>query len=311
MFIYNINFYEGEGTLCNTEIKHIFGIIPDKKFFFTDNCIDVNRSPFVKSCLKIILAANSYEEMIIKIHDNNIYYDGFKVKHLDYAHHTEYKIKREIESSIGFVIGGFANIHKPDITLGITNINEKWYLGEYTLNEGQWHHHNNKPHQYSNALPTLIARALVNIAVGTNMECNVVDPCCGSGTVIIEALSMGIKITGYDNNFKMVQGAKRNLEFFGYNDVIHESNICSVDEHFDISIIDLPYNLFSETTEANQIKIIKNAARISDKMLLVTTVDMDSYIIEAGFSIIEKSYVDKGCKFRRLITLCEIIPEIN
>jgi tRNA (guanine10-N2)-dimethyltransferase len=311
LFIYNINYYEGEETLCNTEIKYIFGIIPDKKYFFIDDYTDVNRSPFVKSCLKIILTADSLEEMISKIYANNIYYDKFKIRHLDYTNHTDYKTKRQIESEIGYVINGLAKIHNPNITLGITNIDDKWYLGEYSLNEGLWHLHNSKPHQYSNALPTLIAKALVNIAVGTNLKCTVVDPCCGSGTVVIEALSMGIYITGYDNNSKMVEGAKRNLEFFGYEDVIHESDICNIDKHFDISIIDLPYNLFSATTEANQIKIIKNAARISDKMLLVTTVDMDSYIREAGFSIIDRSYVDKGYKFRRLITLCEIIPKVN
>ena len=41
-----------------------------------------------------------------------------------------------------------------------------------------------------------MARALVNIAMKDNEEGTLIDPCCGVGTVVIEALDLGIKVKG-------------------------------------------------------------------------------------------------------------------
>jgi tRNA G10 N-methylase Trm11 len=43
-----------------------------------------------------------------------------------------------------------------------------------------------------------------------------IDPCCGSGTVLHAALERGIKAKGYDINPLMVEGTNTNLAHFGY-----------------------------------------------------------------------------------------------
>ena len=77
-----------------------------------------------------------------------------------------------------------------------------------------------------------------------------------------------------------------------------------IQEKYDTAIIDLPYGLFSPTTVEEQISLIKSARRISNRLVIVTFEEMDNYIIDAGFKIVDKSYVCKG-RFKRYIDICE------
>ena len=137
-----------------------------------------------------------------------------------------------------------------------------------------------------------------------NLDCKLIDPCCGVGTVIIEALSMGINVKGYEINKKIAENAQKNLEFFGYENVITSGDMHNIEEKYDVAIIDMPYGLFTATTLEKQTALIKTARRITKKLVIVTFEDMDKHIIEAGFDIINKSYVSKG-KFKRYINICE------
>ena len=186
----------------------------------------------------------------------------------------------------------------------MTSANGKWYFGTYEKNDYSWHHHDNKPHTYSNSLNFRVARALVNIGVGPDTGQTLIDPCCGIGTVVIEALSMGIQAKGYEINQFVANNAKRNLSFFSYPDSITAGDMHDRPEHFDVSIVDIPYGLYQQITTAEQLAILKTARRISGRMILVSFDNMDDMIREAGFTLTDKATVPKG-KFVRYINVCE------
>ena len=52
------------------------------------------------------------------------------------------------------------------------------------------------------------------------------DPCCGIGTILVEALSMDINIVGRDINHFVVR-----------------SDIAGVERHYDVAILDMPFSL--------------------------------------------------------------------
>ena len=195
-------------------------------------------------------------------------------------------------------------MHNPKVMLGVAKVNGRWIFGEYERNDYEWHIHDKKPYSYSNSLSLRVARALVNIAVENNLDCKLIDPCCGVGTVVIEALSMGIDVKGYEINKHIAENAQKNLEFFGYENVITSGDMHNIEEKYDVAIIDLPYGVFTATTLEEQIALMKTARRITNKLVIVTFEDMDKHIIEAGFNIINKCYVCKG-KFKRYINICE------
>jgi tRNA G10 N-methylase Trm11 len=242
--------------------------------------------------------------MVDKIKAQNISYDDFKVKYIDTESNMEFNEKHRIEGIIGYVINGYAKVRDPEVTIGLTYAEGKWILGEYLKNQAIWKIHNNRPRQYSNSLTTKISRAIANIAAGRDLSRAVVDPCCGIGTVVIEALSMGVNIKGYDINPKIVDGAKRNLDYFDYPDVITEGDIREIEGQYDTAIIDIPYGLLTKTTSEIQRGIINGARRITNKLILVSLDEMDAEILDAGFSIVDKCHVFKG-DFKRYITICK------
>ena len=150
-----------------------------------------------------------------------------------------------------------------------------------------------------------MARALVNIAVGDNRELTLVDPCCGVGTVVIEALDLGINVKGYEISKSLVYNARNNIEFLGYNrEIITSGNMHNINEVFDVAIVDIPYGLFSPVTLKEQMDIINTSRRIARKLVIITFEDMDNLIISAGFKIIEKCYMIKGNMVRQ-VSICE------
>jgi tRNA G10 N-methylase Trm11 len=283
----------------------LFNQISIEKYIFSDICINPSRSPFIKDRISIIYEEDSLEEIVQKITKDKLSYDDFKVCYIKVENtDVSYEERLASISKIGFVITGQPSIHNPKILIGVSKVNGRWIMGEYKRNDFEWHIHDKKPYSYSNSLGLRVARALVNIAVKNNLDCKLIDPCCGVGTVVIEALSMGIEVKGCEINKHIAENAKKNLEFFGYENVVTCGDMHTIEEKYDVAIIDLPYGLFTVTTLEEQVALIKTARRITEKLVLVTFENMDEHIIDSGFKILQKSYVCKG-KFKRYINICE------
>lgn len=305
-YFYFINCSEMEKELCNMEMKSIFGKGPKEKYLFSEKNFDPSRSPFIKLQIKSIYIEENLENIINKIKEDKISYDDFKVNYIKSEDgDVSYEERLKAVKKIGFVVTGFPDIHNPKIELAITKVKDKWIFGELNRNNFQWQKHNDKPHSYSNAVPLRMARALVNIAVGDNRDLSLVDPCCGVGTVVIEALDLGINVKGYEISKSIAYNARNNIEFLGYNrEIITSGDMHNINEAFDVAIVDIPYGLFSPVTLKEQMDIINTSRRIAHKLVIITFEDMDNLIISAGFKIIEKCYMTKGNMVRQ-ISICE------
>ncbi|MEE0931725.1 MAG: SAM-dependent methyltransferase [Clostridium sp.] len=305
-YFYFINCSEMEKELCNMEMRSIFGKEIKEKYLFSEKNFDPSRSPFIKLQIKSIYIEKNLQDIINKIEEDKISYDDFKVNYIksedgDVPYEERLKAVREI----GFVIIGFSDIHNPKIELAITKVKDKWIFGELIKNNYKWQRHNDKPHSYSNAVPLRMARALVNIAVGDNRDLTLVDPCCGVGTVVIEALDLGINVKGYEISKPIACNARNNIEFLGYNrEIITSGDMHNINEVFDVAIVDIPYGLFSPVTLKEQVDIINTSRRIARKLVIITFEDMDNLITSAGFKIVEKCYMTKGNMMRQ-ISICE------
>ena len=187
-FLYFINYQDNERELCKMEMRCLFNREINEKYFFSDIDINASKSPFIKSKIKIIYSDESLDRMVSKIKEDNLSYDDFKVSYVKSEQgDVQYEDRLEATRKIGFVVNGYPDMHKPRNPLAVTKINGLWIFGEYERNDFKWQKHNDKPYSYSNALGLRMARALVNIAMKDNEEGTLIDPCCGVGTVVIEA----------------------------------------------------------------------------------------------------------------------------
>ena len=71
-----------------------------------------------------------------------------------------------------------------------------------------------KPFFHPSSLQPKLARCMVNLS-RANRQKLLLDPFCGTGTILIEAGLMGINSIGVELREKMVKGAKLNLDYYG------------------------------------------------------------------------------------------------
>lgn len=308
-FIYTYAYTNDEESLCHLEMRSFFDMDTHTKIIKSSNEINPSRSPFMKERIEVIFEGDELSDILKQVEVVNMMESTFKVifvkiNDLALTEKVDYQQKREIEREIGMIIEGEADVHHPDMTFGLVPFDGRWYFGEYLKSEAVWLHHLKKPREYSTALSTRVARAVANIAVPKPDGVKAIDPCCGIGTVLVEALSMGIDIVGRDINPLVVLGSRENIAHFGLTGDVDLGPIAEVTSNYDATIIDMPYNLYTHATPEDQLSILKNARPFSKKLVVVTIDTIDHMIEEAGFHIIDRCVAKKGI-FSREILVCQ------
>lgn len=305
-YVYNYACHEEEYALCRLEMRSLFGYESQTNLLESLCLIDPSRSPFIKGRIDILLQANHYEELLPLIDRLIVKKDTFKVVLIqdELDEKIPFQKRRMLEKEAGLRISGKVDLKNPDTLFALAKVKNKWVFGNYLASESVWLYHQKKPKQYSTALNTRMARAIVNIAIPNTAGVKVIDPCCGIGTVLIEALSMGINIEGSDINPLAAIGARENIAYFGYEGRVTLQDIREVTDSFNCAIIDMPYNVCSVLSPEEQLEMLKSARNFTEKMVVVTVENIDEAILQAGFRIIDRCDAKKG-SFVRQILVCK------
>ncbi len=308
-YIYTYAYSPDEASLCAMELRCLFGQEIPEGIFMSGVQVDVSRSPFMKERIDVLYEGDSLEDIYRQTEQVEVEGQTFKVIYVkinDLApeHKIEYDERRAIEREIGMRIEGEADVNRPERVYGIVTLGGRWYFGTYHKNQATWFRQMKKPRSYSIALSTRVARAAVNMAAPRTRGIKMIDPCCGIGTVMVEALSMGIDIVGRDINPQIAAGARTNIAHFGFKSEVTLGDIADITEHYDAAVVDMPYNLYSRITPEEQYAILVNTRRIADRVVIVAIEAMDEMIGAAGFTIIDRCVAKKGT-FSRHLMLCE------
>lgn len=308
MNIYTFVFHEDEHDLCKMEMRSFFGKDSNTNVLASEVSIDPSRSPFMRERLEV-LVDGSIEDIKEYAQTISLSEPTFKVFCLnDIVLGATEKLphgeRRKIEREVGLCINAEPELDNPDVLYGLVRLDDKWYFGHYTKSESVWRQHMQRPRSYSTALSTRVARAVANITVPHPNGVKAIDPCCGIGTVLIEALSMGIDMAGRDINPLAVVGARENLGHFGLDGTVTIGPISDVADHYDAAIIDMPYNLVTYITPEDQLDMLKAARRFSKKLVVVSIETIDEAIKNAGWNIVDRCVARKG-SFSRQVIICE------
>ncbi|WP_335869613.1 TRM11 family SAM-dependent methyltransferase [Bacillus sp. 2205SS5-2] len=308
-FLYNYTWEENEASLCALEQRALFGRSAESNILESSVEIDPSRSPFIRERLDVICEGNGLEELVTKIKELDEVSTSFKLVYLNHPNLTTsekvgFRERRRLEKEVGMNIKGEANLTHPDIMYGIVNMHGRWVFGNYVKNQAVWLHHQRKPHSYSTSLSTRVARAVANIAAPNPKGMKLIDPCCGIGTVVVEALSMGMDLVGSDRNPLIIQGVKENLAYFDLEGEVTLKDINDVTGHFDAAIIDMPYNLCSVVSAEEQLTMLQSAQAFAERVVIVTLEEIDSIVEKAGLKITDRCEVSKG-RFIRQVLVCE------
>jgi tRNA G10 N-methylase Trm11 len=306
-YIYTYACHEDEKDLCRLELQSLFSEEPSEGYIESSTNIDPSRSPFIKQRVSLLFTGTSSAELAEQVITLELHDATFKVIFLEtetsLLSQMDYEQKRAIEREVGWQIRGKAEMRKPERVFAIMRLDNRWLFGECMTNKAIWLVHRSKPHNYSTALNTRLARAAVNIAVPNPQGIKAIDPCCGIGTVLIEARSMEIDMIGYDLNPLAVIGARANLTHFGLECSVAIGDIRVIQGSFDAAILDLPYNLCSVSSPDDQLEMLQSARGFARRVVIITTEFIDVLIENAGFVIQDRCVVKKG-SFSRQVIVC-------
>ena len=173
-----------------------------------------------------------------------------------------------IENTAGALIkqvaGTRVSLANPSLTIYLIFTDSQNYLGYSTkLVEPE---RSEKVFKSPSELPWKLARAMVNLA-GLNENEILCDPFCGTGTILLEAESMGIRSIGIDYDKRMCEGVKKNLVVNGYNSQIINASyeyIQKIKNRIDGMVTDLPYGISSRSSESPK-KLIRDFVSILPK----------------------------------------------
>ncbi|MFB9276545.1 TRM11 family SAM-dependent methyltransferase [Cohnella cellulosilytica] len=271
------------------------------------------RSPFIKSRIRVLFESAGVEELA-ELAGERVELNGatFKVTVVDNDDPEEqgrfdYARKRELERAVGFRLRGRADMRNPDREFGFAKFGGRWLFGELQRGSADWMKHREQPRQYSTALSNRLARSIVNIAVPRTEGVRAIDPCCGIGTALLEAMSLGIDIVGRDINPLAAMGARENLAYFGYGDssTVTLGDLREIGGRYDVAIIDMPYNLCSVLSGSEKAEMMRSARRFAARAVIVSVEEMDPFVREAGFEITDRCAVHKGKRFARQVLVCK------
>ncbi len=286
-YIYKYNSERQDAALAKYEMEAIFNQEITSDSFISTYYVNPNKSYFINYLIDPLFKAENLDNLVELIIDANLNYDQYKIEFINVkSSELPYKERLNYCINIANNIGGEGTVHNPLITLVVTKVDNNWYFGQILRNDRAFENHQDKPHSYSNAMTTQISRTLVNIACGQHTNLRLLDPCCGIGTVVIEALSQDYDITGRELNYLVADKAKKNLHALGFKDVIKQQDMHTITETYDVAIMDLPYGIMSVTNLELQTGLVAKAYELANRLLLVAN-EPSEHLIEKTNWIID------------------------
>jgi tRNA (guanine10-N2)-dimethyltransferase len=154
------------------------------------------------------------------------------------------------------------NLKNPDKTfIGIVT-NEKLVFGlkltEIQTRTFSERRPRKKPFFHPSAMPSKLARCMVNLAHGKT-EALVLDPFCGTGTSLIEATYIGCKALGVDAQRRMIIGCRKNLQHFNITaEGLVLADACMLPlTMVDCVVTDPPYGRSASTLKSTTKKLVQ------------------------------------------------------
>jgi len=246
-------------------------------------CVDIRRGAYLKSCTEVLFETECLAELCRNIRAAGLHADEFRVSVVKKPRSLKLN-SMELARNIGSVIDGSVNLSAPQVTFLTVVTSEKIWFGQLlSESDGAWSRHARRPCMTSSSLPTRLARAVVNLVAQPGDR--LLDPCCGTGTVLMAAAHGGIHAVGYDNNPRMVHAALKNLQHFGLSAEVALGDARHVHGQFDAIATDLPYGIGLIKDNVQETEILANMRTCAPKAAFIHTQDISYYLNDIGYRV--------------------------
>ena len=249
----------------------------------SEHRVDVCRGAYLKSCSEVLFETASLTELRADIRSAGLHAEEFRVSIVKKPRSLKVN-SMELARDIGSDIGGDANLNNPQVTFLVVLTAEKIWFGRLlSESDNMWLAHNQRPYVTSSSLPARLARVLVNLVARPGDS--LLDPCCGTGTIVMSAAHSGIRAIGYDTNLRMIGATTKNLQHFGLTADVTLGDARQVQGQFDAIATDLPYGINLIKDNSRDTEILANLRTCAPKAAFIDLRDLSKPLNDLGYQI--------------------------
>lgn len=285
--------------LIAAECRSLTGGTPDDDGIAACDTIDlVARAAFVQKGLDVIAGAASFDALVATVADIEFPAEAFRID----VHDPSGRIGRstqDIATALADVIPFGPNLRQPQHRFVVAASADRVLFGEVVAEtDATYRRHDSKPWTTSSSLDGRFARALVNLVPTAR---SVLDPCCGAGSIVLEAAALGLDAHGVDWKPAMVGMTRENLAHFGYAATVVQADSRLHHQVADAIVTDLPYGHAIEADEPTIRAILERGAELAPEAVYVARADITLWLRAAGYSEVEVCTVRKRAGFTRWV----------
>jgi 16S rRNA G966 N2-methylase RsmD len=261
---------------------------------------EVRRSAYLRFGASLLASGQTLDDLVDRMTGLTLDAEGFCIEVHRLAGAIDTPTHEVIVAVANGLRGAWPNLSAPQHRFVVLVRGDGFWFGELlTEAERSWKRHDARPEVLCCSLPSRLARALVNLAAGPGDI--LLNPCCGAGSLLLEAASIGATGCGIDWNARMVEMSRKNLEYFGYAADVQLADACNWTHRGAVVVADLPYDLNCSTTERNVRGIVAQALTLAPQAIFVAAADLSPWLLQAGYRRMRIYRVRDSADFARFV----------
>jgi predicted RNA methylase len=289
---------DARNELITIECEALTGGRPDVRGIARGRVDRVHQGAFVKLGVQLLAQAPGLEQLVSRVADLALQQDEFRIEWLATGGYEGSRWDATI--AIADQIDGNPNLVDPGHRyLLLAGAGEMSFGRVAAQASRDYRKHDGKPCHTPSSLPAQLARCLVNLVA--HHAQTIADPCCGTGSILLEAASLGLSAQGGDLNPRMVAMSRQNVDAFGYQTRIDCVDARTWKATADAVVTDLPYGRGLEVAERSLREIISQALEMAPMAIFVAGEDVSQWLSGSGYSHVETYRLLKSRGFSRYI----------
>jgi predicted RNA methylase len=258
----------------------------------------IDRAAYVQTGLRTIASGATFDELVDAVRVARFDAHRFRID----VHDPSARLARttqEVATALADVIPYGPDLRHPQRRFMVVadRYGLRFCLVEAVTDSG-YRVHESKPWTTSSSLEPRFSRALVNLVPQAR---SILDPCCGAGSIGLEAASLGLQATGVDWKPAMVGMSRVNIAHYGYAAHVARADSRGLEIQADAIVTDLPYGHAIERDESNVRAILERGAELAPRGVYVAPHDITDWLTTAGYRDIDVHTVVKRRGFTRWI----------
>jgi tRNA G10 N-methylase Trm11 len=293
-----------EEPLARAELRALCGIAGEGRLVHMPGPVAVERAAYVPVCAELLAHGAGPGEIAAQLAGRKLSFERFRITYAELPPRPQGSSKAAV-NEVAQPLEGTVDMASPLTELLLVGRDGDWHFGRVVSRATRTYlAHEGKPWGFSSALPSRVSRAMVNLAAQPGET--IADPCCGVGTILLEAWAAGMRAVGGDHNRKLVGMTRANLRHFGYPAWVCLADAAVPWTQGDAVVTDFPYGRQSPRAPGLYERLLGSFPDFAPRLVIVTAVRLERLLEAAGYEVQAAIGVEKRQGFERRIHVAQV-----